>query len=190
MDRPHSTAPATARALLLDRIIQDVARHGLGSRSLRDIAAAVGSSHRMLHFHFGSRDGLVEAIVAETETRQRALMVASATESNHIDPADLIMETWRRVSDPAMLPLIQLFFETIAHRSPGAPDLTTEWIDAVSEIDERPATETNRVDARLGVAVVRGLLIDLVTGADAAEATAAMRRFVSLMSTERPDALR
>jgi AcrR family transcriptional regulator len=177
MDRPHSTAPATARALLLDRIIQDVARHGLGSRSLRDIAAAVGSSHRMLHFHFGSRDGLVEAIVAETETRQRALMVASATESNHIDPADLI-------------PLIQLFFETIAHRSPGAPDLTTEWIDAVSEIDERPATETNRVDARLGVAVVRGLLIDLVTGADAAEATAAMRRFVSLMSTERPDALR
>ena len=65
-----------ARSELLDRIVDEVAQHGIGDRSLRDLAAAVGSSHRMLLYHFGSRAGLVAAIVVEVEARQRSLMSA------------------------------------------------------------------------------------------------------------------
>ena len=45
---------------------------GIGDRSLRDIAAAVGTSHRMLIHHFGSREGLLTEVVRTVEANQRA----------------------------------------------------------------------------------------------------------------------
>ncbi|MEZ5140174.1 MAG: hypothetical protein R2711_15805 [Acidimicrobiales bacterium] len=46
---------STARRELLDRVLAHVAEQGLSDRSLRDLATAVGTSHRMLLYHFGSR---------------------------------------------------------------------------------------------------------------------------------------
>ena len=63
------------RAALLQVVIESIARHGLGARSLRDLAADAGTSHRMLIHHFGSRDGLLVAIVSEVEAQQRALLL-------------------------------------------------------------------------------------------------------------------
>ena len=56
---------------------------GIGDRSLREIAEAVGTSHRMLLHHFGSRDELLLAIVDEVERRQMASLPEANTE-----PAD------------------------------------------------------------------------------------------------------
>ena len=57
---------------LLDALIDAFADGGIGDRSLREIAEAVGTSHRMLLHHFGSRDELLLAIVDEIERRQMA----------------------------------------------------------------------------------------------------------------------
>ena len=58
---------------LLAAVVADCAEHGLGNRSLRDIADHVGTSHRMLIHHFGSREELLVAVVQEVEARQAAL---------------------------------------------------------------------------------------------------------------------
>ena len=60
-----------ARDALLGRIIEHVAVNGLADTSLRELADEVGTSHRMLNYHFGGRDGLVAAIVEATESGQR-----------------------------------------------------------------------------------------------------------------------
>lgn len=49
---------------LLDRITDHVLEEGLIGLTLRPVAAAVGTSDRMLVYHFGSRDALVSAVVA------------------------------------------------------------------------------------------------------------------------------
>jgi AcrR family transcriptional regulator len=49
---------------LLDRVTDHVLQHGLIGLSLRPVAAAVGTSDRMLIYHFTSRDALVSAVVA------------------------------------------------------------------------------------------------------------------------------
>jgi AcrR family transcriptional regulator len=49
---------------LLERVTDHVLEHGLIGLSLRPVAAAVGTSDRMLIYHFGSRDALVSAVVA------------------------------------------------------------------------------------------------------------------------------
>ena len=57
------------REELLERVTDHVLAHGLIGLTLRPLAAAVGTSDRMLVYHFGSRDALVSAVVAEATAR-------------------------------------------------------------------------------------------------------------------------
>jgi AcrR family transcriptional regulator len=54
---------------LLDKVTDHVLEHGLIGLTLRPVAAAIGTSDRMLLYHFGSRDELVAAVVTRTEDR-------------------------------------------------------------------------------------------------------------------------
>ncbi|MFZ0230145.1 MAG: helix-turn-helix domain-containing protein, partial [Mycobacterium sp.] len=51
------------RRQLLDALVDEFATGGVGGRSLREVAEAVGTSHRMLLHHFGSKEDLLVAIV-------------------------------------------------------------------------------------------------------------------------------
>jgi len=57
------------REELLEKVTDHVLEHGLIGLSLRPVAAAVGTSDRMLIYHFGSRDALVSAVVARSTER-------------------------------------------------------------------------------------------------------------------------
>ena len=63
-------AQGEVRQRLLDAAIDHVTTNGLGDLSLRALAGELGTSHRMLSHHFGSKDGLWVEIVREVERRQ------------------------------------------------------------------------------------------------------------------------
>ncbi|MGY6502561.1 MAG: TetR/AcrR family transcriptional regulator [Acidimicrobiales bacterium] len=172
-----------ARAALLDTTIAHVATHGLSDLSLREIAGAVGSSHRMLHYHFGGRDGLVAAIVDSIETQQRAALEALA--SGVDTPRQLIERQWDQLTDPEVRPFVALFFEVLAlalHRRPGTDGfldtLTDPWLDLAERIAGDLHADLDRDELRLGVAVVRGLSIEVVATGDPEPATRSLRRFL------------
>ena len=180
----------TARDDLLDKTIAYVAEHGMSDRSLRELAAGIGTSHRMLNFHFGSREGLVAAIVQSVEAGQRVALEQLATEA--ATPTDLVRAQWAQLTDPSLRPAITLFFEVLAlarqHRggTEGFLDgLTEPWLDTASEVAERLAVDTTRDELRLGVAVVRGLLIEVAANGDVAAATASLDRFLELWDAGR-----
>jgi AcrR family transcriptional regulator len=159
---------------LLAAVVADCAEHGLGNRSLRDIAEHVGTSHRMLIHHFGSREELMVAVVQAVEARQADL----ATELSG-PPADQLTAMWSQLSTPQLRPLERLFFESYARGANGEapfdqllPAAVDSWL-----IDDGgdPALR------RLGLAVVRGLLLDLVATGDEAATTAAIARFAELV---------
>jgi AcrR family transcriptional regulator len=64
------------RTELLERITDHVLAEGLIGLSLRPAAAAVGTSDRMLIYHFGTRDALVSAVVERTNERAMAAVRA------------------------------------------------------------------------------------------------------------------
>ena len=64
------------REELLDQVTDHVLEHGLIGLTLRPVAAAIGTSDRMLIYHFGSRDALVSAVVARTNERAIAAVEA------------------------------------------------------------------------------------------------------------------
>ena len=167
---------------LLGRVVDDVAEHGIGDRSLRQLAESVGSSHRMLHYHFGSREGLVAAIVDEVEARQRAALAQAAADAGTgVAPEDLVLALWRQVSSEELRPFVRLFFEALSVVGRDADDhLTATWLEQVDDLTAVLGVPTDAVDLRLGVAVVRGLLVDVVATGDTGPATESLLRYLEL----------
>jgi AcrR family transcriptional regulator len=193
------------RARLLAAVIDHIRRAGFTDLSLRELAAAIGTSHRMLLYHFGSREGLLVAVVRAVEEAQRAFLAELVA-----DPAlardDALRALWRRLADPALWPNERLFFELYAHALRGRPgtaglldDIVDAWVRPAVEharrrgLDPEQARrrgldpEQARVDARLGVAVVRGLLLDLLATRDRAGVDAAFERFLALHAAADPE---
>ena len=64
------------REELLDLVTDHVLAEGLIGLTLRPVAAAIGTSDRMLIYHFGDRDSLVSAVVARSTERAIAAVDA------------------------------------------------------------------------------------------------------------------
>ncbi len=63
-----------SRESLLSDAVEHFAKNGIGDASLRSIATSIGTSHRMLIYHFGSREGLLAEVVRTVEQQQRDLL--------------------------------------------------------------------------------------------------------------------
>jgi AcrR family transcriptional regulator len=178
-----STGP---KEQLLERTIGYLAEHGVIDVSLRALAAAIGTSHRMLIYHFGSKDGLFVAVVRAVETRQRAAfsdLVVSSGDSL----SDVARQFWRRLSDPALAPHERLFFEMYGQALQGRPyaaplldGIVDSWLGPMTDVLRQTGISEDlaRAEARLGIAVIRGLLLDLLATGDADGATAAFEQHV------------
>ena len=176
-------ASSQARDRLLHAAVQHALDQGIVDLSLREIAATIGTSHRMLIYHFGSREGLLVAVVREVERRERERLGAAP-----VSVADA-RRRWDRLADPSLRAQERLFFEIYAHALLGRPgtegfldEAVDGWISPVrallidAGIDEEDAEGL----ARLGLAVTRGLLLDLLATGDTAGTTRAFDLFTEL----------
>jgi len=173
------------RRQLLDGLIEAFASGGIGDRSLREIAEAVGTSHRMLLHHFGSRDELLLTIVDEVERRQMSTLPETDTE-----PADAMAAMWADVRRPELRPFERLFFECYSRGAQGeqpyarmVPGAVESWL---AEVDAKTGGTADPAFVRLGLAVIRGLLLDLVATDDDDGVDAAAQAFVELLRAAKP----
>jgi AcrR family transcriptional regulator len=174
-------ANSQARDRLLAAAMAHALDAGIADLSLRELAAAIGTSHRMLIYHFGSREGLLVAVTQAVEETERAALLGSG-----VTPEDA-WKSWLRLSDPALWPQVRLFFELYSYallERPGTEGFLTgiveAWVAPIADAMVRAGTprRTARAEARLGVAVVRGLLLDLLATGDRKGVNAAYRRFL------------
>jgi AcrR family transcriptional regulator len=183
--QPEVAAERTPKQRLVDAVIEHFAADGLADQSLRRIADAIGSSHRMLLYHFGSKEGLLLQVVRAVEERTRVQL--SAVGETAVGPTDeLVRAMWDYVADPELAGFERLFFALYARALQGDAsaqpllhDDIEHWLGvnaALSETAGIPAAAT-RAHARLGLAVVRGLLLDLLATGDRAGVDEALETF-------------
>ena len=178
-----------SRQSLLTDAVEHFAKNGIGDASLRSIAGSIGTSHRMLIYHFGSREGLLAEVVRTVEQQQRDLLATlSRTDRPIAEQAD---EFWRRVTEAALI-YGPLFFELSAHAMQDRPhtealkgDLISVWLPPLIELCVRAGIPPDEAPAyaRLGLAASRGLLFDLLLTGDRVgvdEASALLNRLFSL----------
>ncbi len=130
----------------------------------------------MLLHHFGSRDELLLAVVDEVERRQMAVMRELPP-----DPGDAIAAMWANLRRPELRPFERLFFECYARGVQGEQPFARMVPGAVeSWLSDDAATAIDPAMMRLGLAVSRGLLLDLVATEDSDGVDAAAQAFVDL----------
>jgi AcrR family transcriptional regulator len=177
-----------SRQRLLDAAIEHVSESGFSDLSLRSLGSALGTSHRMLIHHFGSKEGLWVEIVRTVEQRQRDLL-GELLPDPEAPFADAMRVWWRHISDPSLWPNERLFFEIYGQAIQGRPHTTElldgivdDWVEPIAELSvARGIPRSVAVaHARLGVAVTRGLLLDLVATRDVEAVDAAMEAFIDV----------
>lgn len=178
----------SARDRLLAAAIAHVEHRGIGDLSLRELAAAIGTSHRMLIYHFGSKEGLVVALVHSVEAAQRTFFEELVADPA-LGPAEAVRAMWRRFADPGLHAQERLFFEMYGQALQGRPGtegfldgIVDSWVAVIAVQAARHGIppDTARADARLSVAVARGLLLDLLATGDRERVDEALERYIEL----------
>jgi AcrR family transcriptional regulator len=129
----------------------------------------------MLIFHFGSKEKLWIEIVHGVERRQRERLAELLP-----DPAqptrNAMWAWWKHISDPSLWPNERLFFELYGQALQSRPH-TAEFLDGIVDDWVDPVAQAS---ISLGVAVTRGLLLDLLATGNIDAVDAAMRAFIDL----------
>jgi len=174
------------RQRLLAATMEYLRQNGLADFTLRQLAECLGTSHRLLIYHFGTKEGLLVAVVEEIEREQQSWL-KSLLEGDH-SLAQLMRLSWKRTCDPQLERHLRLFVEIYGHalhgRAHTAPLLDTlvgAWLGTLQDLLRRAGMTTAqaRVHARLWLATVRGLMLDLLTTRDVEATTEAWEHFVA-----------
>lgn len=182
-----SARPSARQEELLERAYRYVLEHGLADLSLRPLAAAVRSSPRVLLYLFGSKDGLVRALLARAREDELALLdrLQPRDEAGGApDLQDTASEVWTWLADDQHRSLLTLWLEGYAQSlvHPDGPwasfarATVEDWLDLLSEA-QPPAerhTQTAIAQRTAVLAVLRGALLDLLATGDVTRTTDAV----------------
>jgi AcrR family transcriptional regulator len=182
-------SPSARRAELLEAGYGYVLRHGLGDLSLRPLAAAIGSSPRVLLYLFGSKDGLVRALLARARADELALL--GDLTAGAAPFGVLARRVWDWLAAPQHRPVLVLWVEAYGRSliDPGGPwagfaDATVrDWLGvlAAAQPAVRRASAAGAAERTAVLAVLRGALLDLLATGDTARTTAAVEEHLRLI---------
>lgn len=179
--------PGSARKQeLLQAAYQYVLGNGLSGMSLRPLAKAIGSSPRVLLFLFGSKEGLIRALLARAREDELAYL-AALKDSQGL--AATGREIWSWLAAPSHRALLALWVEGYARSLAGEPGPWAEfgagtvrdWLGLLAA--RQPAagrgTPAGQDERTLLLAVLRGALLDLLATGDADRVTSAVERHLA-----------
>ena len=177
------------RRELLDAAYRWVLTHGLSDMSLRPLAEAIGSSPRVLLYLFGSKDGLVRALLGRSRADQLRVLEGLPDDAGLAAVTDGV---WRWLSAPEHRALLRLWLEAYSRSVIGEPgpwegfarDTVTDWdlLLAAHQPSSVVGTPEGAAERALGLAVLRGSLLDLLATGDVERTGGAVASHVRALS--------
>ena len=190
MEAPEQFGQASVgsprRAELLERTLDYAERTNLSELSLRPLAAAIGSSPRVLIYLFGSKDGLLREVLAASRARQLAVVRRAMEES--AAPGEVLGRLWAWMCEPEHAGVGRLFFESYSRSLGGGEPWASFAVDSVrdweqplrSMLTSSAATPPSDAEVTLALATLRGLFLDLLATGEAERIDLAWRRYLEL----------
>lgn len=180
---PAASPPESARrAELLERAYEYVLVHGLAGISLRPLASAIGSSPRVLLFLFGSKDGLVRALLARARAQETELLARPPARGGAA-AAGLHVWTWLAADEHRGL--LRLWVESYARSliEPHGPwggfarETVEDWLAllAAGQPERTRDADGAAAERTLVLAVLRGAMLDLLATGDRERTSRAVR---------------
>jgi AcrR family transcriptional regulator len=192
---PAPEQPVSARrAELLDLAYEYAVQHGRTDITLRPIAAAIGSSPRVLIYLFGSKDGLIKALLGRSRAEEVALLseLRQVGASSRDTLREATLRIWSYLAEEARRPLLRLWLDGYARSlsQPAGPwagfarDSVEDWLALLADVQPAEIRDTaaGLAERTLALAVLRGALLDLLSTNDQARVTAAVRALISQLA--------
>jgi len=175
---------------LLAAAYRYVLGNGLADLSLRPLAREIGSSPRVLLFLFGSKEGLIRALLARA--REDDLRYLAQLRDGPVRVTG--RELWRWLTAPPHRALLVFWVEGYARSlldDPGpwagfGRDTVNDWLGLLAERQPGDGRTTPEAEAErtLLLAVLRGALLDLLATGDVDRVTAAVERHLRTLPSD------
>lgn len=181
-----------SRAALRSAVANYLLENGLAELTLRPIAAATGTSARMLVYHFGSKERLIAEAMSEIRERQRAIAEDWVRRHADASPEDFLRFVWSWITAPGRERYLRIFFEAVGRgdREPFAAfsrRAFDDWVDwthrRMVRAGSPEAAAESRARAVLTVSAIRGLALYYLATGDRTGARAALRKFGRMTSS-------
>jgi len=165
---------------LLDELIAYLAKHGLADVSLRPMAAATGTSARLLIFHFGSKEELIQQVLEEMQARlQRSFMAMAQDERK----GPLLRAFWDWALTAPNYDMLRLLYQLhmLAAQSPKTYGRylkrnSLNWLELIQAAVPEPRRDP--AFATLLGAVFDGLFLELMSTGDRHRTTESLDTFI------------
>ncbi len=152
------------RAAFLAGAVGHVLREGVATLALRPLAAALGTSDRMLLYYFGSREQLLTAVLTAVGERLQA-QLDEVLPGGPASPSTLLAGVWEAMQAPDVEPILRLYLEVSGLAAQGREPFRTVaqavaqgwlgWVEARIEVPDGDP----RAAASAVLALVDGLLL-------------------------------
>lgn len=182
---PDDSTPSARRIELLEACYDYVLQRGLADLSLRPLAAAVGSSPRVLLFLFGSKEGLIREVLDRARQDELAFLRELRDDHGGADLVAVAEQVWEWLSDDRHRGLLTLWVEVFGRSltEPEGPwtgfatSTVTDWLEVLAGAQSTRGRRSRAGTARrtLVLAVLRGAMLDLLATGDRRRTTAAVR---------------
>lgn len=176
------------RAKLLQALFDEFGETGpRPNLSMRQVAERIGVHHTLLTYHFGSRPGLLSAVLSEARSRDNRII---ATTGEDLGFVDMLRAIWDFYADAAHEERTRAFFHLIGlavYERGAFGDFVADLDDltrllAASGRREGLTPEEADQQSLIAIACVRGLLLQrLLSPSD--EVDAAAERFIASFAT-------
>jgi AcrR family transcriptional regulator len=165
MAASNNTEFDSKRTRLTSEIANLLQARGVAQIPLREIAAELGTSDRMLLYYFGDKAALIDASVREVSNRFNAGL-AAALRKQAYSPQDLLSEMARLVISPKLAPMMHVWNDVAARGARGEEPyraIATGFVQsAVGWFEGKlsvPGGAKRRVIARLLLIIIEGVRI-------------------------------
>jgi len=114
-----ATKADMTKQALTARIADELLRDGVADLPLRDLAARLGTSDRMLLYYFGEKSALIEASIAALAVRLDTLLAAFPRQEGRLAPADLLKDMAIMMTRPGMADFRAVWADVLARGGRG-----------------------------------------------------------------------
>jgi AcrR family transcriptional regulator len=170
---------------LLNGALAYLLQHGIANVSLRPMAAQLGTSPRIIMFHFKSKERLLQEVMEELQMRLQSSFLSMSKSGAKAAPP--LKRYWMWATKKENFPHLRLLYEAqiIAAQNPKVygrylKKASRDWQDIVVQaLSELTRSETL---ATLCIGVFDGLLLEMINTGDRTRLTRAMDQFIALAS--------
>jgi AcrR family transcriptional regulator len=187
----EAPTPSARQNELLEAAYRYALAHGLTDLSLRPLAEAIGSSPRVLLFLFGSKDGLLRALLSRARADEVALLDRARQPDQPAGLVQAVERVWAWLAAKEHRPLLRLWAEAYA-RSLVQPDgawagfaraTVEDWLGVLADCQPRAErdSEDGAIRRTLALALLRGALLDLLATDDEKRVNEAVEHQLALL---------